>query len=185
MGSRRVRLLVTLIPVLAVLIALPAEVQSSAFACPPRCVITGSGMEPTLHCAKTAPGCQAAEPDVIIVKAVPASTIRRAQIIVFRWREPASLECGAVPGSLSPKRVIGLSGEQVAERRGYTFINGRKLAEPYVPARERDTQSGKWKVAPRAFFVMGDNRKMSCDSRVWGSLSLKNVVGRVVRVIRP
>ena len=83
------------------------------------------------------------------------------------------------------KRVIGLPGARVSEVRGYMFVNGKRLPEPYVPMSECDRESvPAAQVPPHAFFVMGDNRVMSCDSRQWGSVPAKNTIGRVVRVIR-
>jgi signal peptidase I len=151
-------------------------------------VVFFSSMEPTLDCARPGPGCRGVHPDVVVWEAALEQTIRRGQIVVFRWPPPALPQCG-FPASPDVKRVVGLPGERVSEAHGYVFVNGKKLVEPYVPAGERDSgvhwSPSAWKVPPGSFFVMGDNRVMSCDSRIWGPLPAKDILGRVLRVIRP
>ena len=76
-----------------------------------------------------------------------------------------------------------------AERNGYTYIDGKRLAEPYVQAGRRDTDSktlrdiptvGTMRRIPRGMYLMeGDNRAHSCDSRVWGLVPRKSIIGKV------
>lgn len=77
------------------------------------------------------------------------------------------------------KRVIGLPGERVTIADGRVYIDGRALDEPYVT---QPTQGGgrTWVVPPLTVFVMGDNRSASRDSRVFGPVSLDQIVGRAV-----
>jgi signal peptidase I len=82
------------------------------------------------------------------------------------------------------KRLIGLPGETVVERRGFVFDDREKLSEPYVAAGRRDNGSGRWRVPDGEYFLMGDNRPSSCDSRVWGSVPRSKLIGRVVKVFR-
>ena len=82
------------------------------------------------------------------------------------------------------KRLIGLSGETVSERDGYVYINGKKLNEPYIQNDRRDFEIGTWMVPKGEYFVMGDNRAQSCDSRQWGSIPGANIIGRVVKILR-
>jgi signal peptidase I len=140
-----------------------------------------SSMEPTLHCAKPALGCGASHPDRLLVKAF-ASDPARGDIVVFRTPRRALESCG-VSGTFV-KRLIGLPGETVSQRSGIVFIDGRKLDEPYVKARRRDDQTGSWHVASQEYFLLGDNRASSCDSRFWGSVSRSNLIGKVVKVFR-
>jgi signal peptidase I len=77
------------------------------------------------------------------------------------------------------KRIVGLPGEKVSMRNGYVFINGTRLDEPYVGPRYRGDESGDWGRVPKhAYFVLGDNRPMSCDSRSWGVVPRDNIIGR-------
>ena len=143
-----------------------------------------SSMEPTLHCARPAQGCMAAVADRIVVRA-PASRIVRGDVIVFRTpgRKPVCNDARA--GELFVKRVVGLPNEMLSERDGVVFVDGKRLSEPYVQAMRRDHESGTWHVPPNEYFVLGDNRNESCDSRKWGSVPAANVVGKVIEILRP
>lgn len=88
------------------------------------------------------------------------------------------------------KRLIGLPGDGVREdARGYIWVNGQKLDDSYVePAwRKHDTRyrDRSWRVAADEFFMIGDNRAHSCDSRAWGAVPRANLVGPVVAVYWP
>ncbi len=140
-------------------------------------------MEPTLHCAKPAPGCEARYADKPLVGPL-SSPPKRGDILVFRNPPLARLRCGA-SGSFI-KRLVGLPGEIVSERDGYLFINGKKLAEPYIKANRRDNEPPRTWARIRAahYFVVGDNRAQSCDSRIWGTVPRRNIRGAVTKVYR-
>ena len=71
-------------------------------------------------------------------------------------------------------------------RNGYVFINGVQLDEPYLQRDYRDGESGKWARIPAArYFVLGDNRAMSCDSRRWGVVPRSNIIGQAEVSGRP
>ena len=107
-------------------------------------------------------------------------TIHRGDIVVFK-RPPA--DAGTTDKDLV-KRVIGLPGETISSRGNTVLINGRPLAEPWLPrltgiCAESAENIPRTKIAPGHYFVMGDCRGDSADSRVWGTLPGSLVVGRV------
>src|SRR4051794_22510133 len=75
------------------------------------------------------------------------------------------------------KRVIGLSGDTVEGRNGHIYINGKELSEPYLPAGVTTDRFAPITIPKGDLFVMGDNRGDSADSRVFGPISKKLVVG--------
>lgn len=79
------------------------------------------------------------------------------------------------------KRVIGLPGETVEIRQGLVYVNGRTLAEPYVPPQYEDVSDfGPIRVPIDSYFVMGDHRISSNDSRVFGPVASRYIYGRAV-----
>ena len=83
------------------------------------------------------------------------------------------------------KRVIALPGETWEEREGSVYVNGRRLTEPYVKAASRDSRTIPRQGLPLGhYFLMGDNRIQSCDSREWGAVGRHDLVGVGVAVVR-
>jgi signal peptidase I len=79
------------------------------------------------------------------------------------------------------KRVIGLPGETVEIRRGTVYVNGLSISEPYVPPQYEDPGDfGPVRVQMDEYFVMGDHRISSNDSRVFGSVASRYIYGRAV-----
>ena len=79
------------------------------------------------------------------------------------------------------KRVVGLPGETVEIRKGMVFVNGVSLAEPYVPPQYEDlTDFGPMRVPRDNYFVMGDHRISSNDSRVFGPVPSHYIYGHAV-----
>jgi len=79
------------------------------------------------------------------------------------------------------KRVVGLPGENVEIRHGVVYVNGQMVPEPYVPPRYADvTDYGPIKVPQESYFVMGDHRISSNDSRVFGPVASQFIYGRAV-----
>ena len=64
-------------------------------------------------------------------------------------------------------------------RNGYVLIDGVSLVEPYLRPAYRGRESGGWaRISSESYFVLGDNRTMSCDSRRWGVVPRGNIIGR-------
>jgi signal peptidase I len=149
--------------------------------------IPSSSMEPTLHCARPAFGCEADEKDVIVTEAVEPEDLRRGDIVVFETPEAVVVRCGA--GGTFVSRPIGLPGERLELRNeggsSYVYVDGRRLQEPYIQPDRRDTRSSETFTIPAGhYFVMGDNRAQSCDSREWGTLPGENIHHRAIRIER-
>jgi signal peptidase I len=84
------------------------------------------------------------------------------------------------------KRVIGMPGDTIEIDNGNVIVNGRPLAEPYVPSEYRDHLSmSPMMVAPDYYYVLGDHRSSSSDSRVWGPVQRKFIYGKAVFVYWP
>jgi signal peptidase I len=99
--------------------------------------------------------------------------IQRGDVVVFWY--PVD------PSKSFIKRVVGLPGETVEIREGRVYINGRLDPEPYVPPQYEDLSDfGPARVPEDKYFVMGDHRISSNDSRVFGPVASKYIYGRAV-----
>jgi signal peptidase I len=84
------------------------------------------------------------------------------------------------------KRVIALPGERIRVDQGLVYLDGRPLSEPYVPAEYRDHFSmNELQVPPGQYFVMGDHRTSSNDSRAWGTVPERYIYGKAVFIYWP
>jgi signal peptidase I len=137
--------------------------------------VPSTSMLPTLH-----PG------DRIVVDKLSyhLHPIERGDIIVFQ--RPADEHCGGPPVPDLVKRVIGLPGERISSRGNTVLINGKPIAQPWLP---KDTQLGPpippTVVPSNSYYVLGDNRSDSCDSRYWGPVPRSLIVGKVVAIVWP
>lgn len=94
---------------------------------------------------------------------------QRGEVIIFKFPKDESRDF--------VKRVIGLPGDSVEIIRGQLFVNGKHLDEPYIT--NRDNRTFNPVVVPfEHYYVLGDNRLSSDDSRSWGAVPLENVIGR-------
>jgi signal peptidase I len=175
--------LVTIIGAVAIVLLVKAYVVN-----PYR--IPSSSMEPTLHCAKPASGCEARFSDRVLANRFiyHLRDPRRGEIVVFDTPDAARVKCGA--GGTFVKRLIGLPGDTVEVRlfrgEGYVFINGKRLDESYIePGRRSTEEFGPVTVPKSSYFMMGDNRSQSCDSREWGSVPRGNLIGKVFATYWP
>jgi signal peptidase I len=171
--------LVTIVGAVAIVLAIKAWVVN-----PYR--IPSSSMEPTLHCAKPESGCLAGYSDRVLANRFiyHFRDPHRGEIVVFDAPEAAARRCSE--GGTFIKRIVGLPGEVLSERAGMVYVDGRRLDEPYVDPQRRDATTRAWpRIREGEYFVMGDNRAASCDSREWGTVPRKNLVGPVLLTYWP
>jgi signal peptidase I len=184
---RRLRILVdwvvTIVGAIAIVLAIKAWIVN-----PYR--IPSSSMEPTLHCARPAPGCEARFSDRVLANRFiyHFRSPHRGEVVVFNTPPAAKQKCGA--GGTFVKRIIGLPGETVQMRvrngAAYVYIDGKRLDEPYIQHDRRDIGPAETFHVPQGqYFMMGDNRAQSCDSRVWGTVPRKNLIGEVFMTYWP
>ena len=120
---------------------------------------------------------------------LPIGTIKRGDVLVFK--SPVEPERDLI------KRVIGLPGDRLEQKEKKVYINGKPLDEPYVhfleePRRNSDLSEGTGSdvrenygpvtVPPNQYFMMGDNRDNSADSRYWGFMPADYVKGKAVLI---
>src|SRR5580700_8932205 len=102
-----------------------------------------------------------------------AGAIERGDLVVFHF--PLDRTQSYI------KRVIGLPGDSVEISDGTVYVNGRELDETYVPGEFRDHVSWlKRQVPVNQYFVLGDHRSSSNDSRVWGFVERSDIYGKAV-----
>jgi signal peptidase I len=105
-------------------------------------------------------------------------------VIVFDAPERAARVCGQ--GGTYVKRLVGLPGETISARNGRVFIDGKRLDESYLASgRAFTTGLPPTHLGPDQYFMMGDNRTLSCDSRRWGPITRDEMVGPVFFVYWP
>lgn len=105
---------------------------------------------------------------------------RRGDIVAFQ--SPANEQVKYV------KRLLGLPGDRVSMHGHRVYINGRLLDEPYLALDPREPDLHRYgelaeiTIADGELFMLGDNRRNSADSRLWGNVPRANVIGRVERI---
>jgi len=126
--------------------------------------IPSGSMEPTLDIN-----------DRIVVNKVPYHfrLPRRLEVVVFRQVQPEGFT-GEKKDLI--KRLVGLPGETLEVKNGVIFINGSPIQEKHT-GNQDFANFGPVTIPPDSFFVMGDNRPESADSRYWGFLPKKNLIG--------
>jgi signal peptidase I len=147
--------------------------------------IPSSSMEPTLHCAAPEPGCEAGSSDRVLANRFiyRFRDPSRGDIVVFRTPEEAVERCGA--GGTFVKRLVGLPGDRIALERGVLRLNGERVDEPYVNGGPPGPDFAQRTLGPDEYFMMGDNRAQSCDSREWGPVNRADLIGPVFAVYWP
>ena len=104
--------------------------------------------------------------------------INRGDVVVFHY--PLD------PTKSYIKRVIGLPGDRIRITDGRVWLNGKQLREPYVPSRYRDEDSMSTMTVPKdCYFVMGDHRSISSDSRAFGPVERSLIYGKAEFIYWP
>jgi signal peptidase I len=105
-------------------------------------------------------------------------SISRGDVVVFHYpRDPSKSYI---------KRIIALPGDTLDIDEGRVYVNGQRVDEPYVPHRYRDTRSvPEMVIPPNEYFVMGDHRSISSDSRDFGPVSRELIYGKAAFVYWP
>lgn len=135
-------------------------------------VVSGDSMFPTFH-----------NGEYLIVDEISyiVGTPKRGDVVIFKYPND--------PSRYFIKRIIGLPNEEVIIKNGEITIKNRenpdgfKLIEPYI--NEKFTITENYKVGAEEYFVMGDNRNRSSDSRSWGPLPRENMTGRAFLRLLP
>ena len=99
----------------------------------------------------------------------PIHPPRRGEVIIFEFPRDPTRDF--------VKRVVGVPGDLVEIENGVTFINGEELSEPYITQKDRRDMDPV-EVEEGTYFVLGDNRRASNDSRDWGTVPAGNIIGR-------
>ena len=106
------------------------------------------------------------------------ASIDRGDVVVFRY--PRDPEKSYI------KRVIALPGDDLRIEHGRVYVNGKLVREPYVPPQYRDTRSMAEMVVPDdSYFMMGDHRSISSDSRDFGPVERSLIYGKAVFIYWP
>ncbi len=131
--------------------------------------VEGTSMAPQLH-----------DQDRLFINkfAYNFEKIERDDVVVFYY--PRDTQKSYI------KRVIGLPGDTVRITDGRVFVNGKAIAEPYVPERYQDVRSmDEFRVPEGEYFVMGDHRSISSDSRDFGPVARNLIYGKAAFVYWP
>ncbi|AKM82595.1 TPA: signal peptidase I [Candidatus Berkelbacteria bacterium] len=136
-------------------------------------IVEGSSMDPNFH-----------DKEIMLVDKISYRfhEPQRGDVIIFHAPK--------VPGDDYIKRIVGLPGETIVISQGKVFVNGMLASENYLPAGLKTenltaTDIFRQTLGPNEFFVLGDNRDNSSDSRDWGILPKINIVGRAWYVLTP
>jgi signal peptidase I len=100
--------------------------------------------------------------------------IKRGDIVVLLYPDD--------PSKSYIKRVVGLPGEEINVENGKLYVNGAQIDEPYLESEylSSDSMPGSVHVKDHHYFVMGDNRRNSSDSRYWGLVPEKYIYGKAI-----
>ncbi len=171
--QRRGRALTETLAMIVVTLLLSAGLRAFAFQ---TFWIPSSSMVPTLG----------VHDRILVQKAFFSSRdVRQGDIVVFT--HPPLDHCPGPQNADLVKRVIALPEQTIYSSGSNIYVNGRLLPEPYLPRHDplgppipHASAQHPYRVPPGDFYLLGDNRAISCDSRYWGPITGTSIVGRVV-----
>jgi signal peptidase I len=134
-------------------------------------IVDGSSMETNFH-----------DKEILVIDKITDRfhDFRRGDVVVF--------QAPKTPSEDYIKRVIAFPGETVIIENGKVYVNGFLLDEPYLPKGTltlTDEKVFRFTLEPNQYFVMGDNRNNSSDSREWGAVPRVNLIGRAWIIVSP
>lgn len=164
-------------------------------------------MEPTLRGIRKLPSGLTSEGDHVFVDKFTyrIHAPKRGDIVVFRTDKIAAL-VGSSRAAYYMKRIVGLPGERVSLKPPFLYINGQRVTEPpileaiqnrergysgyvlpstYPPAKYLHDETDSVQLGDDEYFVLGDNSTSSLDSRFWGPLQRRSIVGHVTKIYWP
>ncbi len=131
-------------------------------------IVSGASMDPTF-----------ADGDYLIVDQISKDFTQpgRDSVVIFKYPKD--------PSKYFIKRIIGIPGDTVEIKDGIVILNGKSLTEPFVDdANKKSENMSEIKLKPKEYFVLGDNRSGSFDSRSWGVVTENLIIGRpLVRLL--
>ena len=157
----------------------PAKTAPGSLGPPESFRLAGGNMEPTLQIGS----------EVTVTPSQNQDGIKRGDVVVFR--SPPAENCGGPPVADDISRVIGLPGETISlstSPKDYVKIDGKQLDETWLPSSLQGITfpgpagtpynlDNPYLIPDYDYYVMGDNRTDSCDSRYWGPVPFSDVVG--------
>jgi signal peptidase I len=138
--------------------------------------IPSGSMEPTLNVG-----------DRILVDKLSVSwgSIHRGDIVVFRHPPKALSTCAPPVEPIFIKRVIGLPGDILTSKGSTIYVDGKALKQTWQTTSPFGPAIGHVVVPANHYFMMGDNRGSSCDSRYWGTVPRSDIIGKAFVTIWP
>jgi len=132
-------------------------------------VVDGVSMEPNLH-----------NKELVLwqKKAIAADSLKRGEVTLVNYP-------GDPVHKKYVKRIVGLPGERVDVYNGKVYINKKLFTEDYLPRDLSSEPNGTWKLKEDQYFVMGDNRPNSNDSRYFGAVESRFIIGNAIAVVFP